>query len=301
MNRILSIDDFIMLNESINDKNLLKFIFVAGGAGSGKSFILKNIFPDGRCKFYNIDTLLEYYSKMEEFTLNYDKATPDEKTLIKHYTGISMEIYSKKSYHWLNGMLPIVSDGTGMKSNFILDLKQKYEELGYDCYMIFVNTTKKVSVERNRKRYEDDDAFNRSSNNWFAEDSWEAAQLNLIEVYHKVFGGNKSREDLIDEIQAKMHLEDDYFEMNPLTQKDIFNIKAKVIQDNKLYIVNNNIDNVEKILLDKLSTLGNRILDLPIENEIGLKLISDLNKIGGKYRLDLMDSKYTRQFRDMEL
>jgi dephospho-CoA kinase len=151
MKNILSINDYILLNESINDKNLLKFIFVVGGAGSGKSYIAKNMFPDGRCKFYNTDILLEYYSKVEKFPLDYDNATPEEKKLIKFYSGLSKNVYERKSYHWLNGMLPIISDGTGMKSEFIIDLKNKYEDLGYDCYMIFVNTTKETSVERNRK------------------------------------------------------------------------------------------------------------------------------------------------------
>lgn len=298
MKKILSLNDYILLNESINDKNLLKLIFVVGGAGSGKSFIAKNMFPDGRCKFYNTDTLLEYYSKLENFPLDFDKATPEDKKLIKFYTEVSKEIYARKSFHWLNGMLPIVTDGTGMKSNFIIDLKTYYEDLGYDCYMIFVNTSKEVSIERNRKRLEDEDYGNRKANHWFAEDSWEAAQLNLINVYHKVFGGSRDINDILDEVNSKLHLEDDYENMNKLTQTDTFNLNAKVIKDNKLYIVNNNSNNIDKTVLDKLTGLGNSILDLPLENEKGLKLLSDLNKTGGKYRLDLLDNKYTSNFEE---
>lgn len=296
MKNILSINDYILLNESINDKNLLKFIFVVGGAGSGKSYIAKNMFPDGRCKFYNTDILLEYYSKVEKFPLDYDNATPEEKKLIKFYSGLSKNVYERKSYHWLNGMLPIISDGTGMKSEFIIDLKNKYEDLGYDCYMIFVNTTKETSVERNRKRIENG---KRKANNWFAEDSWEAAQLNLIHVYHKIFGGTRNIDEIMDEIHSKLHLEDDYVNMDKLTQSDVFNLNAKLIKDGNLYIVNNNVDYIDRSVLDKLTTLGNKILNLPLENEKGLKLLSDLNKIGGKYRLDLMKDKYTQNLREI--
>jgi dephospho-CoA kinase len=298
---LISLNEYFSIAESINDKNLLKFIFVVGGAGSGKSFIAKNMFPDGRCKFYNTDVLLEYYATAEKFSLDFDNATPEEKKIIKSYTDLSKELYSRKSYYWLNGMLPIISDGTGMKSNYIIDLKNKYEDLGYDCYMIFVNTSKETSVERNKKRVEDETNGKRKANDWFAEDSWDAAQLNLVHVYHKVFGGNREIHDILDEIDAKIHHEDSYKELNPLTQSDVFNLNAKLIRDNKLYIINNNVDNIEKTVLDKLAGLGDSILNLPLENKKGLQLIADLKKIGGKYRTDLLDNKYARDFKEIKM
>ena len=50
------------------------------------------------------------------------------------------------------GKLGMIIDGTGDDYSKIASQKKKAEELGYDCYMVFVNTSLEVAIERNQKR-----------------------------------------------------------------------------------------------------------------------------------------------------
>ena len=43
----------------------------------------------------------------------------------------------------------MIIDGTGDDFKKIAMEKKELEEVGYDCYMIFVNTTLEVALERN--------------------------------------------------------------------------------------------------------------------------------------------------------
>jgi|TARA_E500000178_G_scaffold200480_1_gene198355 predicted kinase len=52
----------------------------------------------------------------------------------------------------LKGRLGLVIDGTGRDYDKIKNQKAILDQLGYDCYMIFVNTSLDVALERNKKR-----------------------------------------------------------------------------------------------------------------------------------------------------
>ena len=56
----------------------------------------------------------------------------------------------KKGY--MEGRLGMIIDGTGHNFQKIKKEKKQLEALGYDCYMVFVNTTLPVAQERNKKR-----------------------------------------------------------------------------------------------------------------------------------------------------
>jgi predicted kinase len=46
----------------------------------------------------------------------------------------------------------MIIDGTGRDYDKIANQKAQLQQLGYDCYMIFVNTSLEVALERNAKR-----------------------------------------------------------------------------------------------------------------------------------------------------
>ena len=46
----------------------------------------------------------------------------------------------------------MIIDGTGDDFKKIASEKKELEKIGYDCYMIFVNTTLEVALERNENR-----------------------------------------------------------------------------------------------------------------------------------------------------
>ena len=53
---------------------------------------------------------------------------------------------------YLAGKLGMIIDGTGKNFGKIESQVKELRELGYDCYMVFVNTSKEVALERNNDR-----------------------------------------------------------------------------------------------------------------------------------------------------
>ena len=54
----------------------------------------------------------------------------------------------------IKGRLGMVVDGTGRDYDKIKNQVAQLRQLGYDCYMIFVNTSLDVALERNSKERE---------------------------------------------------------------------------------------------------------------------------------------------------
>ena len=168
-----------LLTEGVYDKGILKAVFMAGGPGSGKSYVAKGLFgiPENinvsvsGLKTINSDTEFEYFLRKFGFdtetgagygkgTLDLDKwpkevwdavggeADPDNPNL-RTYT---KQLTQMRKQGYMNGRLGMIIDGTARDVNKIAKEKKELEALGYDCYMVFVNTTLEVAQERNMKR-----------------------------------------------------------------------------------------------------------------------------------------------------
>lgn len=186
-----------ILNEGVNDPGILKAVFLAGGPGSGKSFAASQLFgiPSKMnvsaygLKMINQDAELERMLKKYGFGLDLDDM-PEE--LFRQLTDPDYEDYSgmrsrakeltadrKKMY--MNGRLGMIIDGTGHKFKKIKEQKKELEEIGYDCYMVFVHTDLEVAQKRNMERA-------RKLNPEIVENSWNEVQANKI-YFQGLFGG----------------------------------------------------------------------------------------------------------------
>ncbi len=184
-----------LLTEGRYDKGILKAVFMAGGPGSGKSYVAENIFGIPKnmtfsmsgLKTVNSDTEFEFLIKKYGFdtfgTGNIDiDLWPDEvfdmiaggdedsenMTLRKKAKLMTMD--RKKKY--MEGRLGMIIDGTGHKYDKIKKEKEALEKLGYDTYMVFVNTSLKVAHQRNKER-------ERRLPEKILEKSWKDVQKNL--------------------------------------------------------------------------------------------------------------------------
>jgi len=146
------------LNEGINDKNIFKAILLAGGPGSGKGFIVKQIIgKQGPVSglgavVLNSDVFFEKALLKTKLPLNIDPK--DVLTFAKQMEqrDIAKKIAKSRLNNILNGMLPLVLDGTGRDRKKILDQAEALRNIGYDVGMIFVNTSLEVAIARNEKR-----------------------------------------------------------------------------------------------------------------------------------------------------
>ena len=157
----------IELVEGVNDPGILKAVFLAGGPGSGKTYMAKGLFgipekvnvSQTGMKMVNSDKELKYLLNKFGFGTDLD-SLPDE--VFQNLTGdgpdasglrkFAKSLTKQRQKLYTEGRLGMIIDGTGDDYNKISAEKKELEEIGYDTFMIFVNTTLEVALERNENR-----------------------------------------------------------------------------------------------------------------------------------------------------
>ena len=157
------------LQEGVYDPNIFKAFFLAGGPGSGKSYVVRRTTGGTGLKIVNSDPVFENLLKKAGLSL---KMPPEEFERKEVVRGRAKELTKKQQANYLEGRLGLIIDGTGKDAGRILKQKAGLEELGYDTYMIFVNTSIDVALERNEKRA-------RSLQPSFVVKSWKDVQANI--------------------------------------------------------------------------------------------------------------------------
>jgi len=84
---------------------------------------------------------------------------------------------------YVKGRLGLVIDATGRDLPLIHKQQSMLNNLGYDCYMIFVNTSLNVALERNKTR-------RRTIPDYIVKTSWQGVQAN-IGAFQRIFSPNK--------------------------------------------------------------------------------------------------------------
>ena len=168
---------FQELKEGLYDQGIFKAFFLAGGPGSGKTFVTGNAFGGTGLRQINSDAAFERSIKKAGLSLKMPDSEEEARDMIrtraKALTGSMMDMSIK-------GRLGLVIDGTGRDYDKISAQMRMLKELGYDCSMIFVNTSLEVALERNSNRP-------RSVPEYIVSKSWTAVQSN-IGKFQNLFG-----------------------------------------------------------------------------------------------------------------
>jgi predicted kinase len=143
-----SFDQF--LNEGINDPNIFKVVFLAGGPGSGKSFVVgKTALTAQGLKLINSDIAFEVALKKAGLAATPENIYSDQGQAIRTNAKI---LTNKRKKLALAGRLGLIIDGTGKDYDKIKAQKEALEKHGYECFMIFVNTNESTALKRNQLR-----------------------------------------------------------------------------------------------------------------------------------------------------
>ena len=138
-----------ILSEGVYDPGIFKAFFLAGGPGSGKTFVTQSAFAGTGLKIVNSDTLFERGLKKANLSLKMPESEAEFRDIIrqraKSTAGTILDTY-------MRGRLGLVIDATGRDKNVIQRQHALLTNLGYDCYMIFVNTNLDVALARNAQR-----------------------------------------------------------------------------------------------------------------------------------------------------
>ena len=170
---------FKELQEGVYDPNIFKAIFLAGGPGSGKSYVTKKITGGLGLKIVNSDPHFEKLIKGAGLSLNMPDAELDSREPLRLR---AKELSNKRKANYLEGRLGIIIDGTGKDADDLISQSNGLLELGYDTYMIFVNTSVDVALKRNAER-------SRSVPTPIVVNAWKAVQNNIGQFSQHFTGG----------------------------------------------------------------------------------------------------------------
>ena len=142
---------------------------MAGGPGSGKSFIAGKTTGGLGLKVINSDAPFERFLKKEGLSLK----MPDSETLERDIERErAKKVTASKKFHAVKGRLGIIIDGTGHKYDKVADQAKMLQQIGYETSMVFVNTSLEVALARNEQRA-------RSVQPKLVKKSWKDVQNNM--------------------------------------------------------------------------------------------------------------------------
>ena len=138
------------MTEGVDDPAIFKAVFLAGGPGSGKSFIVgKTGLPALGLKVVNSDDAYEAAMKKAGMEMSPDNIFSVQGQDIR---GKAKALTGKKQARYLMGRLGVVVDGTGKEFDKVKKQAQAMKALGYDVAMIFVNTDLQTAIDRDANR-----------------------------------------------------------------------------------------------------------------------------------------------------
>jgi len=174
----MAVNSFIQhLSEGVYDPGIFKAFFLAGGPGSGKSFVTNSAFAGTGLKVVNSDTTFERNLKKANLSLS----MPDEEEYFRNIIrSRAKQTAISQLDKYVQGRLGLVIDSTGRDYDVIARNHNMLQQLGYDCYMVFVNTSLEVAIARNARR-------ERTIPEYITKTSWEGVQNN-IGKFQRLFG-----------------------------------------------------------------------------------------------------------------
>jgi predicted kinase len=157
------------LQEGVYDPNIFHAVFLAGGPGSGKSFVARTTTGGLGMKVVNSDDAFERLLKKEGLSM---KMPPEELQQRNIVRDRAKQLTATRQDNYIAGRLGLIIDGTGREYDRIHRQASMLRELGYETYMIFVNTSLDVALERNKLR-------TRTVPETIVKKSWDSVQRNI--------------------------------------------------------------------------------------------------------------------------
>jgi predicted kinase len=158
-----------------------KAIFMAGPAGSGKSYISSKLVPSDFTTI-NVDDTYEELLKSSGIGMKLAQMSPDELKKAGELMGQARKTTDVKYQGALKDAKNLIIDSVGGSPKTLLKKKQQLEDLGYSTLMIMTYVSPITSLERNKQR-------DRSLLPSIVLRSWRDVNKN-IDAYRQAFGGD---------------------------------------------------------------------------------------------------------------
>ena len=188
------------LQEGLYDPNIFKAFFLAGGPGSGKSYVVRRTTGGLGLKVVNSDPTFTKMLKDANLSLKMPASEKEPREIQRQR---AKELTKKQQQNFIMGRLGLIIDGTGKDYEKITYQARELEQLGYDTYMIFVNTSLDVALERNAKR-------DRSVPESMVIKLWNQVQSNIgkFNLFFKqgfiIVDNNDAKQDILDLVYKRV-------------------------------------------------------------------------------------------------
>jgi len=183
----------LILSEGVNDRGIFKAVFLGGGPGSGKDYVLSKTLDGHGLVEINSDQALEFLMDKQGL----DKKMPDnEESQRNAIRGKAKSITELRQRLAINGKNGLIINGTADDPEKIIRIKKMLEDLGYETSMIMVNTANEVSQQRNIERGQ---RGGRTVPESIRQEKWQAVQTaraKLAELFGKDYIEFDNSEDL---------------------------------------------------------------------------------------------------------
>jgi predicted kinase len=196
-------EDF--MREGVNDPGIFKAFFTAGGPGSGKSYVAGRVgagkvSPYG-LKIVNSDNQYEKLLKDAGMAMNPENIFSPKGQEIR---GRAKALTKRQQAGFIQGRLGLLIDGTGKDYAKIKKMSDSLKNIGYDTYMMFVNTSLDTAQQRNQMR-------ERKLDKDEVAEMWKAVQSNMGK-FQRYFGreqfilidNNNATEKIFDKVYVEI-------------------------------------------------------------------------------------------------
>jgi nicotinamide mononucleotide adenylyltransferase len=143
--------DEAALMEGVNDPGIFKAVFMAGGPGSGKDFVMKRVMGNFGFVEVSSDPFLSSLMNKAKLDLKMPEHEAEQRDKVR---GRAKQLEQHKKELVIKGRLGIIINGVADDYLDIAQKKKDLEDLGYDTFMIFVNVSDEESKRRNIARGE---------------------------------------------------------------------------------------------------------------------------------------------------
>ena len=181
-------EEFEMLSEGVHDQGIFKVVFLAGGPGSGKDYVMNNTLDGQGLTEINSDKALEFLMDKEGLNKTMPADETEKRNLVR---GRAKNITELRQQLALLGRNGLIINGTGDDVVKTKKIKDQLEKLGYESSMLLVNTRDDISAQRNIERGQ---RGGRAVPEPIRKEKWDNVQYARTE-YAKMFGANYSEFD----------------------------------------------------------------------------------------------------------
>lgn len=172
-----------ILQEGVHDPGIFHAVFMAGGPGSGKDYVMSRTLHGHGLREINSDVAFEHAMKKHGLSMLMPEHEKEKRDVVRAGAKETTNKMQSLSQEGRNGL---IINGTGADPEKYAKIKDHLESLGYKTHMLFVHTNNDVSSKRNVMRGA---RGGRSVPEDVRQKSWDDVQ-NAKDNYKKMFGNN---------------------------------------------------------------------------------------------------------------